>query len=170
MTEDGLFDVQIWGTVGQWVSIAATLLIAFLSIYFAQAGKRREDARDAEKHVRMLVLGLDEYYPESVESPPAHTKLRLLNAGIAPLKSVSVSLHMFDSMTGQVEPVPWQHSLLRPGEEKREEVPEYVMHESDYAISCTDINDVRWTKTLDGKIERHGLSPRRWWQFWRRGQ
>lgn len=176
MTEQGMFDVEIWGTVGQWVGIAATLLIAFLSIWYSQAGERRERQREAEKHVQMLVVTVDPVFGQENHDGIVYftqnvigTQLKLINAGVSLLTHVSVQYSNPDEPEVSRTRHVWPVGLLRAGREEISLDLPIWMQWNDFQMMCTDINGVTWTKSRYGSIESLAGEPRRRWKFWRRG-
>lgn len=167
MTLADAYNPQTWGTYAQWAAAIASFSVAALSLWFSQAGSRRDAKQEKGRHARSLLLVVDEVYPTN-ENPFA--KVELQNLGTSPLLDVKVEIVSQDPSTGEPVPDSWYFARVGPGQTHEIKIDTFSMFMSSFNLHCKDINEVRWTKPQGGKWSRV-KKPRRQWKmpFRRRG-
>lgn len=160
MTEDGLFDVAIWGTVGQWFSAVGTITLGLTSFFLAGRAEKRERDLAARQIINSV----------SFTARP-HRRgggaVRVINAGTTPVHDLQIPYVAFAPDGDEIEVYEPKDSLM-PGETHVLDLSDVSYNCSpDFTLDLSDIHGRRWRKTLGGDaIEltpaEPGLAKRGW--------
>ena len=160
MTEEGLFDVAIWGTVGQWVSAIGTIGLGVVSLFLASRGEKR--ARDLA--ARQIINSVSFTARRHQMGGGA---VRVINAGTTPVHDLRIPYVAFDLDGNEVDAYYPTDSLL-PGDRDGFDLDDFAYNCSpDFTLDLTDIHGRRWRKTLGGDVieltpTKPGRMKRRW--------
>jgi hypothetical protein len=171
MTDNGLFDAAIWGTVGQWFSAIATLSLGALSLYFSRSGERRARRVEREQAIRSVAFVL---HTTMLKTREPRGELILMNAGSAPFTNIQTTFPARNPANGEVVDAMTGEPALGPGSEIKIQLDRFAIIEQNvYRVELTDVHGTRWWRQTDGtfgEVQRaQAVSrSRRLWGWWRR--
>jgi len=168
MTEDGLFDVQIWGTVGQWFAAVGTIFLGGLSLWLSWRGNRKSAELERQSAIRSLSFVMHDQHDD--EHDLVGAEVVIFNAGPMPMSHLSV--RYTDHNSFKELPTARYHAELRAGVEWKFDVSRNSTFVTDeWAVQARDVNGRLWKRSISGAItEIKEPGSRRRWQFWRREQ